>query len=87
MGGLVFPTSGSWAENTLTWNNRPAATGPQIGALGAVTANTWVEVDVTSALGAPGPVNFLWISSSSDSALYSSREGAQPPELVLATGP
>ena len=85
-GGLLFPTSSSWNESAITWNNKPAASGPQIAALGAVTTGTWVEVDVTSVLGAPGPVSFLLTNSSSDSALFSSREGTQPPQLVVETG-
>jgi PKD repeat protein len=86
IGGALFPTSSSWSETTLTWNNKPAASGAQIAALGTVTTGAWVEVDVTSAIGAPGPVSFLLTSSSSNSALYSSREGAEPPQLVVETG-
>jgi PKD repeat protein len=83
VGGSLFPTTSSWSETTLTWSNKPAASGAEIAAIGAVTSATWVEVDVTAAIGAPGPVSFLLTSSSSDSALYSSREGTRPPELVL----
>ena len=86
VGGFVFPTSSSWSENTINWANKPAATGGQIAALGMVTVGAWVEVDVTSAIGAPGLYSFQLTTTSSDSALFSSREGTQPPELVVSTG-
>jgi hypothetical protein len=81
VGGLVFPTTNAWSETAITWNNRPAATGGQI-----ATANSWVEFNVTSAVSAPGLVSFLLTSTSSNSAIFSSREGTKPPELVVETG-
>ncbi|NOT30090.1 MAG: DNRLRE domain-containing protein, partial [Planctomycetes bacterium] len=87
VGGLLFRSPSTWAENTITWNNKPAAAGAQIGALGAVRTGTWVEVDVTSVLSASsGPVSFLLTSTSSNTALYSSRESTRPPQLVITTG-
>lgn len=87
VGGVVFPTSGSWNENTITWNNRPAATGGQIVSVGSVTANTWVEYDLGSAVTAPGQVDLILRSTHSNSAFFSSREGANPPQLVVETEP
>ena len=84
-GGLVFPTSSAWTETTINWNNRPAATGGQIAALGAVTNGAWVEVDVTAAIGTPGLESYLLTATTSNSALFSSREGANPPQLVVET--
>ena len=83
VGGLVFPTSTGWSENSITWANKPAATGGQIGSLGPVAANTWVEVDVTAATIGGGPVSFLLTSTSTNSAVYQSGETANPPELVV----
>ena len=51
-----------------------------------MAANTWVELDVTSAVGGGGLVSFLLTSTSSNSALYTSRETATKPELVVETG-
>ncbi|NOT31498.1 MAG: DNRLRE domain-containing protein, partial [Planctomycetes bacterium] len=87
VGGLVFPTTNAWSETAINWNNRPAATGGLITQLGSITASTWVEFDVTSAVGAPGLVSFLLTSTTSNSAVFSSREGAQPPELVVELFP
>ena len=85
VGGLFFPTSSTWTETGLTWANKPAASGAQLASLGTVATGAWVEVDVTAAVAGPGLISFLMTSSSSNSALYSSREGAQPPELVVTT--
>ena len=85
VGGLVFPTSSTWSETGITWANKPAATGGQIASLGAVEAGAWVEVDVTAAVTGTGPRSFLVTSTSTNSALYTSREGTQRPELVVTT--
>ncbi|MFZ6004403.1 MAG: DUF7594 domain-containing protein [Actinomycetota bacterium] len=84
-GGTVFQVgSTSWAESTLTWNNRPAVTGSALGSLGAVSASTWVEVDVTSAVADPtGDYAFSVQGASNDLAVFSSKEGANAPELVV----
>lgn len=86
-GGRVFviPNS-SWSETEIVWTNQPAATGTRLATLGPVTANSWVEIDVTAAV-VTGRMNVFALreGTSSDSAYYSSREGAQPPELVLST--
>ncbi len=83
VGGQVFETSSTWTETGITWNNRPAATSGQIAGLGAVGTDKWIEFDVSPAVGAPGPVSFLLTSTSSNSALFSSREGSDPPQLVV----
>jgi hypothetical protein len=85
VGGVVFATSGSWTETGITWANKPAPVGSQVASAGAVLAGTWVEFDVTSAVTAPAVVNFLVTSTSTNSAYFSSREGANPPELVVET--
>jgi PKD repeat protein len=87
VGGLFFPTSSAWGETTINWSNRPSATGAQIAALGTVATGLWYEVDVTGAIGTPGLESFILRSSSSNSVLYSSREGANPPQLVIQTAP
>ena len=86
-GGMVFPTSGAWAENTINWNNKPAATGAQLSAVGSITPNTWIEYDVGPAITGPGQIDFLFKTASSNSAFFSSREGANAPQLVIQTQP
>jgi hypothetical protein len=85
LGGLVFPTSSSWSETGITWANKPPATGGQVASLGLVEVDTWYEIDVTAAVAAGGPVSLILTGASSSSARYSSREGANPPELVVET--
>ncbi len=85
-GGIVYPTSGAWTETGIKWSNKPAATGGQVASAGTVGTNVWVEFDVTAAVTAGAPVDFVLQSTSSNSCLYSSREGANPPELVVTTG-
>jgi hypothetical protein len=50
-----------------------------------VIANTLVEFDLGAAVAGVGLVSFVLTSTSSNSALYSSRESAQPPELIVAS--
>jgi hypothetical protein len=74
----------TWTESTLTWNNRPAL-GDEIGSIGAVTAGTWVELDVTSLVTGAGTYSFAVTGLSSDAAFFASSETADAPELVLTT--
>jgi len=54
---------------------------------GVVTAGAWVEVDVTSLVTGNGTYSFGLSSNSSNSAFYSSKEGANAPQLVIQTAP
>ncbi len=86
VGGIVFSTSSSWSETGITWSNKPAPAGGALASAGTVATNTWVELDVTSAVSAGGLESFVLQSTSSNSCLYSSREGANPPQLVITSG-
>jgi hypothetical protein len=86
-GGTVYPTSNLWAEGTVNWGNAPGATGPAIRAIGATTLSTWVEVDLTGAIAADGSYDLLISDGNTNSAFYSSREGTNPPQLVIIQGP
>ena len=72
----------SWQEETVTWNNAPAAETNLLAQLGSVSANTWYEVDVTSVVTGDGTYSFR-ISDSVGGADYSSTEGANAPQLVI----
>jgi PKD repeat protein len=50
-----------------------------------VTIGTWVEFDVGAAVTGNGTYSFGILNNSSDSALYSSRESADSPELIVST--
>jgi PKD repeat protein len=86
-GGTVYQVSNNWAETTFNWNgaaNVLPATG--IASAGRVTTGTTAEIDLGTAVTGDGVYSFALASNSTDSAIYSSREGANPPALVLTTG-
>ena len=80
---LYVGTSSTWSETSITWSNRPARTTTVIGDVGAVSAGTWVEYDVTSAITGSGTYTFVLGSVSTDATDFTSRETTTPPELVL----
>lgn len=73
-----------WSESTLTWNTKPAVgswiAGPKSAPLG-----TWVEFDLTAAVDADGTYTFA-LKDGAATTWYSSKEGANAPELVLTVG-
>jgi hypothetical protein len=73
----------SWQENTVTWNNAPAPDTTLLASLGAVQVNTWYEIDLTSLITAAGTYSLRVSSTSSDGADFSSKEGPNPPQLVV----
>jgi hypothetical protein len=85
-GPAVFGAPSDWAENAITWNNKPS---PDTGALadvGAIASATWIEWDVTAALGGDGPRSFRLASAVNDGVSFNSREtsnAAQRPQLVV----
>jgi hypothetical protein len=83
-GGDFYAVSDSaWQEETLTWNNAPAALPTLLASLGSVSANNWYEVDLTSLITGDGTYSLRITSTSSDGADYSSKEGTNPPQLVI----
>ncbi|MFJ2082605.1 DNRLRE domain-containing protein [Micromonospora chokoriensis] len=77
----------TWSETGTTWNNQPTIDGATLGTVGAVSGNTWYEVDVTAAVTGNGTYSFGATSASGDGAYYDTREsGADAPQLVVTTG-
>jgi hypothetical protein len=87
-GGRVTAVSSvTWPES-ITWETQPAIDGAVVGQVGAVTGNTWYQVDVTPLVTGDGAVSLAVTSTSSDGAYYDAREGgALGPQLVVTTGP
>ncbi|MDQ1505334.1 MAG: acid phosphatase type 7, partial [Actinomycetota bacterium] len=54
-GPAVYPTDPGWTEAGITWATKPAPTGPAAADAGALSANAWVEYDVTSLVHGDGP--------------------------------
>jgi PKD repeat protein len=85
-GGQIFLVSGSWTETTITWNSAPPL-GASLGTAGSVTAGTWVEIALPAGqFPGNGSYSVAITTSSTNSAIYSSREGTNPPQLVLTAG-
>ena len=85
-GSLREVADDGWTEGGLTWNNAPAFGSNELASAGPITTGTWVELDVTAHVQGDGTYSFALVNANSDTAIYSSRDGPQPPQLVLETG-
>jgi len=83
-GGDFYRTADAWNQGTVTWRNAPAPDTARIASLGSVSAGVWYEIDVTSVIVGDGVVSLRVSSLSSNGADYSSKEGANPPQLVIS---
>jgi PKD repeat protein len=84
-GGALYLVSNAWTEAGLTWANRPALPTLALATAGNAPAGAWLELDVSAAVLGPGTLALGLASPSTNSVFYSSREGANPPELVVET--
>jgi acid phosphatase type 7 len=80
----VYGANNSWTETGITWNNRPARTTNALDNKGATSTNTWVEYNVGSLVTGNGTFTLVLVADSSDGITLSSREGSQPPQLVIS---
>jgi hypothetical protein len=89
-GGDFFRVAdNTWQENTVTWNTEPPADATSIASLGAVSVNTWYEVDLTALVTGEGTYSIRVASTSTNGANYSTKEGAagSAPQLVVTLDP
>ena len=84
-GEFHIVTDTAWNEGTVTWGNAPAGDGGLLGSLGAVTAGTWYELDVTPLVTGDGVVSLRARSPNTNGANYASKEHPNgfAPELVI----
>ena len=82
----LYFTDNTWTETGITWNNKPAATGPAIADVTTATSGTWSEYDLTGDITGNGTYNFVLLPDSTDGIQYDSREGTSPPQLVVTSG-
>ena len=75
----------SWVENGVTWSNAPAADPTVFGSIGTVATGSWYTVSVPFVTG-DGTYSVRVSSTSTNGADYSSKEGANPPQLIVNTG-
>jgi PKD repeat protein len=83
-GGTVYQVFDSWSELEIAWGNAPGGTA--LGDMGPVSSGTWVEFDVSAQVQWEGIYSFALRGNSTNSAYYSSREGVNPPQLLLELG-
>jgi hypothetical protein len=84
--GSVYATASStWSESTANWSNAPATSGSALRSLGAVTAGTWDEADITPAVTGDGVISLRLKSTSTNGANFASKEAgaATAPQLVV----
>lgn len=75
--------SSAWKQSGINWNNAPELSGAVLSSAGAVRVGEWVKIDVTSAIGEDGIYSFGLQNDSSDPVLFSSKESANKPELII----
>ena len=83
----VYATTSSWTEAGITWNTRPAPTSGVLDDKGAIATGVWVEYNITPLVTGDGTYSFVLVTTSTEAVSFSSREGSQPPQLVLKIGP
>ncbi|MCL4251177.1 MAG: DNRLRE domain-containing protein [Anaerolineae bacterium] len=85
-GYQVYVTGGGWDESTINFTNAPAL-GSSFGSSAAFAANTWTTVDVTGLVTAAGQYDLALASADTTQVRFSSREGANPPQLIIDAVP
>ena len=85
--GRLYTVTGGWTETGVTWNNAPVISGTPLASLGAATVGTWLEVDVTRLVTGNGTYDLAISDGNSDTTQFVSREGTNPPQLVVTVGP
>lgn len=74
----------TWSQSTLTYANAPAI-GAVVGSTGALTAGAWTSVDVSTAVTGNGTYSFALTAGATAARIFDSKEGQNPPQLVVDT--
>lgn len=76
-----------WSETGITWNNKPPRVGGIIANLGSISADRYVEYNLTTTVTGNGTYTFNLKAESSDGADFSSKDASSNrPQLVIETG-
>jgi trimeric autotransporter adhesin len=84
-GSIYSVADTTWSEGAITWATRPAA-GPLVTIGGGAPLGTWVDYDLTDAVTGNGTYSFVLKDGGTDAARFSSKEGANDPQLVVTFG-
>jgi hypothetical protein len=86
--GTVYPVSSTtWGERDITWQRAPSIGAGALASLGSTTQNTWVDVDLGTAIPDNGTYSFAIRGTSTNAAAFASRETTRAAQLLLTTGP
>ena len=73
----------TWSESALDWDNAPPIGSTNVGTSGAFASNTWTTVNVSPLINGNGLLSMAMIGINGTAVSFSSREGANPPQLVV----
>ena len=74
----------TWSESTLDWANAPPTGSANAGTSGAFAGNTWTTADVSPLINGNGLLSMAMIGINGTAVGFSSREGANQPQLVVS---
>jgi hypothetical protein len=74
----------SWSEGAITWDSKPPTGTPDSGSAAVPTLNGYNEITLSpSSVSGNGTVSFGLTIEGTNSAIFSSAEGANAPQLVV----
>jgi acid phosphatase type 7 len=76
----------TWSETAISDANAPPFGAIKLGSSGRIAAAGWTSVNVTAAVTGNGAISFGLSTTSATALSLSSREGANPPQLVIVAG-
>jgi len=86
-GPIVYATTNDWTEAGITWSTRPTIISSGLDYISRIGNKSWVEYNVTVQITGDGTYSFVLVPSSKDAVSFLSREGGEPPQLVLIITP
>jgi hypothetical protein len=81
-GPAVHTSDPGWVESGITWADRPGPSAAPVASTGSFSSG-WLEVDVTAAVTGDGELSLVLVPTSSNGADFHSREGSNPPQLIV----
>jgi hypothetical protein len=82
-GPQVVRAGTGWNESLVTYNNPPWNSTTVLADVGAISAGTWIEYDITSAISADGKYSFALLPGNEDRVDFASSEATNKPQLVI----
>ena len=85
-GGSIFDVANTWTEAGINWNNAPQPTsGTPLAIAGAVAKGAIVNINLplNEFVRGNGTYSFELVTSSTDSAIFNSKQSSSPPQLIL----